>query len=57
MAERTAYEYSMEELVFFVILDASDSLDDLNFALLDKRQAEQEILPCEVIEVQTQASA
>ena len=52
MAELTAGEYSMEELVFFVILDASDSLDDLKFALLGKRQADQVIPPWEVIEDQ-----
>jgi hypothetical protein len=52
MAELTAGEYSMEELVFFVILDASDSFDDLKFALLGKRQADQEIPPWEVIEDQ-----
>ena len=57
MAELTAGEYSMEELVFFVILDASDSLDDLKFALLGKRQADQEIPPWEVIEDQARIRA
>jgi hypothetical protein len=52
VSEMTADEYSMEELVFFVILDASDSLSDLKFALMGDGQANQDIPPWEVIEEQ-----
>lgn len=52
MAELTDHEYRMEELVFFVILDASDSLDDLKFALLGNRKIDQEMPLWEVIEDQ-----
>ncbi len=52
VSEMTADEYSMEELVFFVILDASDSLSDLKFVLMGDGQANQDIPPWEVIEEQ-----
>lgn len=52
MAELTDHEYRMEELVFFVILDASDSLDDLKLALLGNRKIDQEMPLWEVIEDQ-----
>lgn len=52
VSEMTADECSMEELVFFVILDAPDSLNDLKFALMGNGQANQDIPPWEVIEEQ-----
>ncbi len=51
VSEMTADEYSMEELVFVVILDASDSLSDLKFALIGDGP-NQDIPPWEVIEEQ-----
>lgn len=52
VADLTADEYSMEELVFIVILDASDSLSELKSALSGDGPAAQEIPPWEVIEEQ-----
>ena len=50
VSELTADEYGMEELGFVVILDASDSLSDLKFALMGDGKANQDIPPWEVIE-------
>ncbi len=50
VSEMTTDEYSMEELVFFVILDASDSLSDLKIALLGGMRADEGMPPWEVIE-------
>ena len=52
VSELTADEYSLEELVFVVILDASDSLSDLKFALLGEMLADEGVPPWEVIEEQ-----
>lgn len=45
-------EYEMEDLVFVVILEESDSLGDLKIALLGDLQLGQDIPPWEVIEEQ-----